>query len=166
MVRARVTVKAVFNTTGCTADAGRIIRALIVVCASTAFVLAILGGLTRARATDASCLPQSIKAALTRADAACGIEVISTFRPHAVIAGTRHASLHAVCRAADFTSHNYACVYRVLAGWRGKMSMDATRVRHVHIDDGRYARFLHGQSRRYAKRQTRIRLARGHGRRG
>ena len=134
----------------------------------TALILVAMAGLSRARAggVNTSCLPMSIKAALAKADAACGVTVISTFRRNARIAGTRHSSMHASCRAADFTSRDYACAYRALAGWHGKMSMDAGRVKHVHIDDGRYARFVHGQSRRYAKRQTRVRFARHHGRRG
>jgi hypothetical protein len=74
--------------------------------------------------------------------------------------------MHASCRAADFTSRDYACVYRTLADWPGKMSTDASRAKHVHIDDGRYARFVHGYSRRLAKRKQRVRVARHHGRRG
>ena len=99
-----------------------------------------------------SCLPLSIKLALARADATCGITVISTFRRDATIAGTRHRSMHAICRAADFTSKDYACVYRELSDWRGKLSTDARAIKHVHIDNGNYARFTHGISaKRYAK---------------
>jgi len=118
----------------------------------------------RAARADASlgCLPASIKAALARANNACGIHVISTLRPGARIAGTGHRSMHARCRAADFTSAKYGCVYRVLAGWPGQLSTDARRMRHVHIDDGRYARFVHGGHRRYARHIRRHRLARRH----
>jgi hypothetical protein len=93
------------------------------------------------------CLPASIRAALARVDQACGIKIISTHRPGAMIAGTKHPSMHATCRAADFTSRDYACVYRELADWPGKLSTDAGRIGHVHIDDGRYARFSHARAR-------------------
>jgi hypothetical protein len=121
-----------------------------------------------ADAADTTCLPANIKAALAEADAACGIRVISTLRPGARIARTNRPSKHATCHAADFTSGNYDCVYRVLANWPGKLSTDPHRVKpqHVHIDDGRYARFEHGGARRYAKRTKRLRLARHNGRRG
>lgn len=186
----RVPVQLVFNAAGAPAGAGRIIRAMLVIAASVTLVLAMLAGLSRARAgyadhallsdpvislaiarhqaasASTACLPASIKAALARAHAACGIRVISTLRPGARIAGTNHISMHASCRAADFTSANYACVYRVLAGWPGKLSIDAARMRHVHIDDGRYARFVHGGHHRYAKRHKGHRFARRAGRQG
>lgn len=94
-----------------------------------------------------ACLPKSIREALARVDKACGIRVISTHRPGAIIAGTNTPSMHATCRAADFTSKDYACVYQTLSGWRGKLSTDY-RIGHVHIDDGRYARFVHGGQRK------------------
>jgi hypothetical protein len=180
-------VKASFNTTGARASIGRIVRAAVVVGASVALLLAVMASLGKARAghddmprfpvtlahgvslsmarhlaarADTTCLPGAIKAALTAANAACGITVISTRRPGARIAGTGRPSMHASCRAADFTSRDYGCVYRVLAGWPGKLSTDARRIGHVHIDDGRRARFAHGQARK------RVRLARHNGRRG
>lgn len=107
-----------------------------------------------------SCLPASIRAALDRANAACGIKVISTYRPGARIAGTGHVSMHASCRAADFTAGAPACVLRALSGWNGKLSTDYGRARHYHIDDGRYARFAHGGSRRYARNGKHRRYAR------
>lgn len=99
------------------------------------------------------CLPASIIDALARTRVACGITVISTYRKNAMIAGTNHRSMHAVCRAADFTSRDYPCVYRVLDDWRGKLSNDPYSIGHVHIDDGPYARFAHRGARRYAKRR-------------
>jgi hypothetical protein len=186
----RSRVEAVFNAAGAPADLGRTIRAGIVIALSVTLVIAIMAGLTgRARAghddaaliertpfsqaftrhlsasANTSCLPASIKAALATANAACGIRVISTFRPGAHIAGTNHVSMHASCRAADFTTRDYHCAYRALAAWSGKLSVDAWRVHHIHIDDGRYARFEHGRSRRYAKRHQHRRYARRHGRR-
>ena len=109
----------------------------------------------RARGTDVStstkCLPASIRVALVKVHAECGIKIISTFRRDALIAGTETRSMHAFCRAADFESRNYVCAYAVLTDWPGKLSMDARRIGHVHIDDGKRARFTHGSSaKRYA----------------
>lgn len=98
------------------------------------------------------CLPSDIRGALARASAACGIKVISTFRPGARIAGNGQRSMHATCRAADFTTGSPACVLRVLSGWHGKLSTDYARMRHFHIDNGRQARFAHGSSRRFSKK--------------
>jgi hypothetical protein len=195
-MRARVRVQPAFNATGAPASIGRIVRAAIVVAASVGLFVAVMAGLGSAHAgfddgmsllkdramptislaiarhqaasASTACLPASIKAALATADRACGITVISTLRPGARIAGTNRPSMHASCRAADFTSRDFACAIRALANWPGKLSVDPHRVHppHLHIDDGRYARFEHGHSRRYAKRAKRQRLARHHGRRG
>ena len=98
-----------------------------------------------------SCLPSDIRNALARASAACGIKVISTFRPGARIAGKGQRSMHATCRAADFTTSSPACVLRVLSGWHGKLSTDYARMQHFHIDNGPQARFAHGSFRRLSK---------------
>lgn len=104
------------------------------------------------------CLPASIRQALERADKSCGIKVISTYRPRARINGSGRVSRHASCQAADFTTTNPGCVYRVLRGWQGTMSRDYARVRHVHLDNGhwgkkiRFAHYTGRSSRRYAKR--------------
>lgn len=115
----------------------------------------------QARRVDTSCLPYQIKAALEKANAVCGITVISAYRPGARIAGTGHVSKHASCRAADFTTKNPPCVLQALADWRGKLSTDYGRVRHFHIDDGSYARFAHGGGRKHARRHARYARAGG-----
>lgn len=110
---------------------------------------------TASRSVNTSCLPYQIKAALEKANQACGITVISAHRPGARIAGTGHMSMHATCRAADFTTRNPPCVIQALSDWRGKLSTDYHRVRHFHIDDGSYARFAHGGHRRMHAKRTR-----------
>ncbi len=104
--------------------------------------------------SSTACLPAMVKAALAKADAACGIKVISTFRPGARIATTGQVSKHASCRGADFTTKNVECVRSALHDYRGTMSTDYYSVspNHFHIDDGGYLRFAHGAARRYAKR--------------
>lgn len=93
--------------------------------------------------------------ALAKADAACGITVISTLRAGARIAVSGHVSKHASRRAADFTSRNYSCVRRILADYPGGISVDVASAGHVHIDDGQRLRFAHGSARkRYATQRS------------
>ena len=126
----------------------------IFVVSSATIVLTVLIG-NAAHAYPMGCLPPMVRNALAKADAACGIAVISTLRRGARIAGTGHVSKHAACHAADFTSRDYACVRRVLADFPGAMSIDPFAVGHVHIDNGQYLRFAHGgDRRRYAKQRT------------
>ena len=123
----------------------------IIVLLAINFSVAFLFG-TAGRAHPMGCLPQMVRSALAKVDAVCGIKVISTLRIGARISGTGHVSKHASCRAADFTSSDYSCVRRVLAGYSGAMSVDPFRAGHVHIDDGQHLRFAHGGGRkRYAK---------------
>jgi len=78
---------------------------------------------------------------------ACGARVISAVRK-TYIAGTRHISLHASGRAVDMAG-NPSCIYRHLAAWPGGVSVDYSRVAHVHFSyapNGREwgLRFKHG----------------------
>jgi hypothetical protein len=118
------------------------------------------------RATvNTSCLPASIKAALSRVQAQCGgLTIISAYRASATIAGSGKPSYHASCRAADFTMRDYRCGMRALAGWGGGLSTDPHRVQHLHMDLGPYIRFAHGGGggSRYASRGARAAFASAH----
>jgi hypothetical protein len=118
-----------------------------------------LAAMTASRAHAAptmSCLPTSIQAALARANAACGITVISTLRRRATIKGTGGSpSMHRWCRAADFTSLQPSCVLATLSDWPGALSIDYAAVRHTHIDDGHYSRFRHNEHRRHRRHARR-----------
>ena len=94
------------------------------------------------------CLPAELRAKVAEIIGACGTHVLRTFTPGAVIAGTRHLSEHAFCRAADLAG-NPACIYAHLRGFRGGVSTDYGRMRHVHVswhpggwEQG--VRFVHG----------------------
>ncbi len=100
-----------------------------------------------ASAHPMGCLPAMVRNALAQANSACGITVISTLRVGARIAGSSHVSKHASCHAADFTSRDYSCVRRVLAGYPGAMSVDVATAGHIHIDDGPFLRFAHSGAR-------------------
>jgi hypothetical protein len=149
------------------ADARRLLiaksaRALILaaVASTLGVAAAVLLAIAAAHAgPPRGCLPSTVRTALAQVDAACGITVVSTFRRGATIAGTGGSpSKHAACRAADFTARDYACAYRVLADWPGDMSIDAAKVKHIHIDNGHWGkaiRFRHGQSKRHRHRAAR-----------
>ena len=92
--------------------------------------------------------------------ATCGSRVISGYR-HSRVAGTHRLSLHASGKAIDMAG-NPACIYALLRGWPGGVSIDYARVRHVHFsydpEGGREmgARFAHyGSHRHYARRHGR-----------
>jgi peptidase M15-like protein len=93
-----------------------------------------------APSTSHACLPFAIKNALSTIESQFGpVQVISTHRPGARIAGTRHASLHSSCRAVDF--HPPRGRYReVLAylrnNWEGGIGTYSGQMHHLHIDVG------------------------------
>lgn len=90
---------------------------------------------------------------------ACGARVISAVRK-TFIAGTRTISLHASGRAVDMAG-NPACIYRHLAAWPGGVSVDYSRVQHVHFSldqsGGREMglRFRHGGGKAKKHRRSR-----------
>ncbi|MFL4968981.1 MAG: D-Ala-D-Ala carboxypeptidase family metallohydrolase [Xanthobacteraceae bacterium] len=90
--------------------------------------------------TSRACLPHELKNVLATIESRYGpVQVISTHRPGARIAGTHHASLHATCRAVDF--HPAAGKYReVLAylrsEWNGGVGTYSGGQHHLHVDVG------------------------------
>lgn len=129
-------------------------------------------------ALAAQAQPAEITSFLSRVRAQCGsVQVISTFRRGARIAGTHRRSCHATGQAVDYTTSNPSCALRVASGSRLGHSIDYGRVRHFHVStcaQERGARFAHGGGQvRYARANSRrhhgrIRLAslRPHVRRG
>lgn len=107
-------------------------------------------------AMPAHALPSSVSSALEQVAARCsGFQRLSTVRPGSVISGTHRASLHRYGLAVDFRVSSYGCAYAVLSGWQHGLSLDAGRMRHIHISDGSSigrseGRFYHGGGRRYA----------------
>ncbi|MEP9377047.1 D-Ala-D-Ala carboxypeptidase family metallohydrolase [Aquabacter sp. CN5-332] len=91
--------------------------------------------------TSTDCVPDTLKAVLSDVSAKFGaVEVISTNRPGAVIAGTRKASLHRACRAVDFkvaTGTRRAVIAYLRADPRVQ-GLGIYRSGHIHIDNGPY----------------------------
>jgi hypothetical protein len=108
----------------------------------------------RGPSTAPGCLPAEIKAALARVRADCGrVQVVSTPRPGARIAGSGRRSYHASCRAVDFNAPK-GCALGVLSGWQGGLGVYSGAMNHLHIDNGPRVRFAHGGGRRAAKTRT------------
>ena len=104
--------------------------------------------------------PAALVAKAAEIVTSCGSQIISAFRPGAVVAGTNRPSLHRYRKAVDIAGAP-SCIYAHLKGWPGGYSVDYGRVRHVHLSydpHGREwgARFVHGGgSHRYAHRHWR-----------
>lgn len=122
-------------------------------------VLAALFLLPMASCQPAYALPSSVSVVLAQISAHCGgYQLLSEFRRGAHVAGTHRRSLHSYGLAADFRVSNYGCAYGLLSGWQHGLSLDAGRMRHIHISDGssigrKEGRFFHqGGRHRYASR--------------
>jgi hypothetical protein len=120
-----------------------------------------------------SCLNRETRQLLDRVEAEFGpVQIVSTCRPGAVIAGTHHASMHRYGRAVDFNAPpgRKAAIVRWLAANNPGGTMTYASMGHIHMDTGPYhfvslGAGARGASRHYAQvyKLTRVRLAR-HGR--
>ena len=118
--------------------------------------------------TQLGCLPAAIQATLSTIRSKFGpIEIVSTFRPGARIAGSDHMSYHATCRAVDFhpASGSYGRVLSWLrANFHGGLGTYSCAMHHIHIDNGPNVRFNHcvtawgaivgGKKTRYARKRS------------
>ncbi len=112
----------------------------------------------------AGCMPASLSAKLNQIRAKFGpIQVISTHRPGARIAGSGRRSYHASCRAVDFNPPRGK--YKQVLAWlkanhNGGVGSYSCGMHHIHIDNGPRIRFHKCQgSGRYAKRSSKKRYA-------
>jgi uncharacterized protein YcbK (DUF882 family) len=93
------------------------------------------GGDTASR----SCLTPDTRALLNRVEATFGsVQVISTCRPGAVVAGTGHASQHRYGRAVDFDAPpgRKAAIVQWLAANNAGGTMTYAHMGHIHMDTG------------------------------
>jgi uncharacterized protein YcbK (DUF882 family) len=106
---------------------------------------------------DRSCLTSAARSLLNRIEAQFGaVQVISTCRPGAVVAGTGHPSKHRYGMAFDFRASNKAAVVRWLAQNNAGGTMTYAHADHIHADVGPHFVSLAGQrSRAFASRATR-----------
>jgi uncharacterized protein YcbK (DUF882 family) len=94
------------------------------------------------------CMPSEIRAILDNVRSLFGqINILSTHRPGAKIAGTNKASYHSSCRAVDFVppKNKYKEVAAYLkSNWKGGVGTYSGRFRHIHVDTGPTVRFHKG----------------------
>lgn len=93
--------------------------------------------------TDRGCLTADTRAVLEAAERQFGVRfvLVSTCRPGAVIAGTRHASQHRYGRAVDLKvprSVSKRAVVRWLYAHARGVTMVYRSMAHVHFDTGPY----------------------------
>jgi hypothetical protein len=109
-----------------------------------------------AASTSRTCLTPAARALLGRIEAQFGgVQVISTCRPGARIAGSGRISRHASGNAVDFNANgNKAQVVRwLIANHRAGGVMTYAGMSHIHVDIGpRFVALNHGGRRRVASR--------------
>jgi hypothetical protein len=109
-----------------------------------------------AASASRTCLTSAARALLGRIEARFGrVQVISTCRPGARIAGTGRISRHASGNAVDFkVNGKKAQVVRwLIANHRSGGTMTYAGMSHVHVDIGpRFVALNHGARRRFASR--------------
>lgn len=93
-----------------------------------------------AYAQSTSCLPGSLKSTLNTINKKFGrVNVVSTHKPGARIAGSRKRSYHASCRAVDFipARGTYKRVLSYLKKThKGGLITYSCSMHHIHIDNG------------------------------
>ncbi|NBT33837.1 MAG: hypothetical protein EBT13_18565 [Rhodobacteraceae bacterium] len=94
---------------------------------------------TPADAAPTRCLPAKIKSTLKGLKRFGRVQIISTYRPGARIAGTRRRSKHASCRAVDFyIKGNRRAALRWLRRQRLEIITYGCAMHHIHIAPGSY----------------------------
>jgi len=95
--------------------------------------------------TSVSCVPSELRQTLSEIESRFGrVQVISTNRPGAKVAGTGRRSKHADCRAVDFTPPRGK--YQEVAAWlkqnhHGGVGTYSCGMHHIHIDNGSQVRW-------------------------
>ena len=98
-----------------------------------------------AHSSATGCLPGTVKSTLSQIEKRFGrIQVVSTHRPGARIAGSGRTSYHASCRAADFDAprgKHAAVVTWLKSNFSGGVGTYACGMHHIHIDNGPQVRW-------------------------
>lgn len=99
---------------------------------------------SEAASTSQSCLPSVLTSTLNQVRSMFGaLDILSTHRPGARIAGSGKPSYHASCRAVDFKPRQN---YREVVNWlyanhSGGLGTYSCGMSHIHIDNGPKVRF-------------------------
>ncbi len=107
--------------------------------------LVVAGAVGLAPSAEAACMPGALAATLQQIRSKFGpVQVISTHRPGARIAGSGRKSYHASCRAVDFNPPRGK--YTQVVNWlrtnhNGGVGTYSCGMHHIHIDTGPRVRF-------------------------
>jgi uncharacterized protein YcbK (DUF882 family) len=103
-------------------------------------VILFVGATPSSAQTSTSCLPGSVQGTLNKIRQKFGpVQIVSTFRRGAVIAGTGRRSLHASCRAVDFNApagKRAAVIAWLRSNHKGGLGIYSCGMSHLHIDNG------------------------------
>lgn len=136
-----------------------------------AFALTFLAGAApshAARSHETGCLPPFLKLTLERLEDKIGdVEIVSTHRPGARVAGTRRVSKHADCRAIDFNpppGKSKEALAWLKKNHDGGLGTYSCGMHHIHIDSGedRHWHTCVGGKKHYAKVKSGVRYAKAH----
>jgi hypothetical protein len=91
-----------------------------------------------------ACLTAQTRAVLAQVEARFGpVKVVSTCRRGAVIAGTRHPSMHRYGKAVDFEAPGRkAAIVQWLRANNSGLVMTYARSGHIHFDTGTYRSYV------------------------
>ena len=107
--------------------------------------LAVTSTPAAAHSSSTGCLPASVRGTLAQIQKKFGpIQVVSTHREGARIAGSGRTSYHASCRAADFDAprgKHSAVVAWLKSNFSGGVGTYACGMHHIHIDNGPQVRW-------------------------
>jgi len=115
-----------------------------------------LKGYAKASASR-SCLTADTRAVLSRLEARVGkVQIVSTCRPGATIAGTGRQSAHAIGRAVDFNTRNKGAAISFLRS-QGVFVMTYCGMSHVHFNTGQSGASFCGKGYVSARKRARRR---------
>lgn len=105
----------------------------------------------RAASASRSCLTADTRAVLARLEARVGsVQIVSTCRPGATIAGTGRPSFHRYGKAVDFNTRNKAGAIAFLRT-QGVFVMTYCGMSHIHFNTGQVGTSFCGGSKSYGR---------------
>jgi uncharacterized protein YcbK (DUF882 family) len=126
-------------------DRHAIIKVVAITTLAAGFNLAAAAPQAFAASSSTSCLPGNVRNTLSQIEKRFGrIQVVSTHRPGARIAGNGNTSYHASCRAADFAApkgKHGAVVSWLKSNFSGGVGTYSCGMHHIHIDNGPHVRW-------------------------
>lgn len=142
--------------------------AVAMLCAALLPIITVSTNAAISTGTSRSCLTAAARQLLERIEQQFGkVQIVSTCRPGATIAGTGRPSRHASGNAIDFQagSRKGEIVRWLIANHHGGGTMTYPGITHIHVDVGRHFVALAGRSETSGRRRLmpRTRMSLGAG---